>query len=99
MPAEVRAPEKLLFRLKKQLVAWGFERRSVRVDVEGISKHLKVEGKIVVTVSCVDGSLVFDWIDTWRVWSDLHDSVEFKKLVTECKSLVAGKGKGKGKTY
>ena len=77
-------------------MAWGFARRSVRVNVDGLSKHLKVEGKTVVVASCVGGHLVCDWDDVWKSWTDLHDSIEFKNLFDQCANLLAGGGKGKG---
>ena len=66
LPSEIRAPEVFLLGLKRQLVEWGFARASVRVEVDGPSKDLKVEGKVVLTVSCVDGVLVCEWGETWK---------------------------------
>ena len=101
LPAIVRAPDKFLSAMKKQLIAWKFGNNSVRVDVEGPSKTLKVEGKIVVTATCVDRHLVFEWDESWKNWAWLHDSVEFKAILESCTNLLSGGGKGtsKGKPH
>ena len=97
LPTYIRAPGKYLFGLKKSVVAWGFARGSIRVEVGGQSKHLKVEGKVVLSVTCVDGCVVCDWEETWGIWEDLHGSTELKTLTDACNKMLLGGGKGKGK--
>ena len=63
LPTDVRAPEVFVIGLKKILVSpeWAFALGSVKYEINGPSKHLKVEGQIVVSVSCMDGGLVYEW--------------------------------------
>ena len=96
LPNEIRAPETYLFGFKNQLVEWGFARGSVRVEVDGPSKELKVEGKIIVTVKCEGGAILCDWAETWKMWEDLHKSPELKTLTEKCTNILCGGGKGKG---
>ena len=71
----------------------------MRVDVDGPEKVLKVEGKVVLTVSYSDGRLLCDWEETWKLWNELHDSIEYKTIFETCSKLIApGKGHSKGKT-
>ena len=76
---------------------WGFARASIRAIIDGPSKILKVEGKEVLTVTCVDGCLICGWADTWKVWDDLQQSAELKTLVDACNKKLSGGGKGKGR--
>ena len=101
LPAVIRAPEQFLFALKKQLIAWEFTSNSVRAEVDGPTKFLTVEGRVVVTVACVDGHLVVDWVESWKNWAALHDSTEYKTIVDLCAKMLGGGGKGnsKGKKY
>ena len=64
LPAKIRALEKLLLALKKQLVAWDFTPNNVFADIDSPSKVLKVERKVVLTVTCDDGQLVCDWVES-----------------------------------
>ena len=73
---------------EKQLITWKFGSNSVRVDVDGPSKTLKVEGKVVVTVTCVDGQLVFDWVESWKSWAWLHDSVSLRAAARQITELT-----------
>jgi hypothetical protein len=97
LPTEVRAPEVYLYGLKKQLVEWGFARASVRVEVDGPSKTLKVEGKEVLIIKCEGGEILCEWVETWRVWQDLHESTEMKALADKCTRILSGAGKGTSK--
>ena len=100
LPPTVRAPEKFLFALRKLLITWKFTDTSVRVDVDGLSKTLKVEGNIVVTATCARGHVVCEWTESWKNWAWLHDSAEFKLIVDECPKLLSGgKGNSKGKPH
>ena len=40
-----------------------FEKRTVRVEVEGPTKFMRVGGKVVVTSSVVDGELHCEWAE------------------------------------
>ena len=98
LPVEIQAPEKYLLGVKKQLVQWGtFTRNRIRVEIDGPSKKLKIEGKTILTVTCKDGALVCDWEATWKCWEELHASTEIKTLTEKCNKLLAGGGKGGGK--
>ena len=68
LPTDVRAPEVFVTGLKKILVSpeWAFAVGSVKYFIDGPSKYLKVEGKTVVTVSCGDGGLVYEWEEKWK---------------------------------
>ena len=97
LPAHVRAPEKILFKLKKQLLAWGFGEKSVYVDVESSSNKLKVEGKPVLVVTCAENQLVCEWEDAWQKWDDLQNSAELKSIFEKAQDILSGGGKGKSK--
>ena len=83
------------------MIAWGFTSNSVRAEVDGPTKFLTIEGRVVVTVACVEGRLVFDWVETWKNWVALHDSIEYKAIVDLCEKMLAGgrEGNSKGKNY
>ena len=97
LPAKIRAPEQILIALKKQLSAWDFTANSVFADIDSPSKVLKVEGKVVLTVTCDDGQLVCDWVEPWKKWALLQDSAELKTIFDKCKNVLVGGGKGKSK--
>ena len=100
LPTDVRAPEVFVTGLKKILVSpeWAFALGSVKYFTDGPSKLLKVEGKIVLTVSCVHGGLVYEWEGKWKNWGELHGSPEVKELTEKCTKLLSGGGKGEGKS-
>lgn len=83
--------------LKKLLVEWGFEKRTVRVEVEGPTKFMKVGGKVVVTSSVVDGELHCEWAEGWKVWEDVHQNEAFIELFKKTEKLLRGRIKGRGK--
>ena len=99
LPAETRAPEVFVIGLKKILVSqeWGFAFGSVKYVTDGASKYLKVEGKVVVTVSCTDGGMVYEWEEKWKNWGELHGSPELKVLTDKSNKLISGGGKGESK--
>ena len=99
LPTEIRAPEIFVTGLKKVLLSpeWGFGRGSVRAEIDGPSKHLKVEGKVVLTASCTDGGLVCEWEETWKNWGELHGDPEIKALTDKATKIISGAAKGKGK--
>ena len=76
---------------------WAFTVGSVKYLVESPSKYLKVEGKTVLTVSCTDGGLVYEWEGKWKNWGELHGSPEVKALIDKCSKLFSGGGKGESK--
>ena len=86
-----------MFAFKKQFVAWDLTANSVFVDIDGPSKLLKVEGKVVLTVTCDDGQLVCVWEESWKKSALLQDSAELKLIFDKCKNVLAGGGKGKSK--
>ena len=82
---------------KKQLVAWDFASNNIWLGVDSPSEILKVEGKVVLTVTCDDGQLACDWAESWKSWALLQDSTEFKTILDKCKNMLTGGGKGKSK--
>ena len=100
LPTEIRAPEAFVTGLKKILVSreCGFALGSVRYSIEGPSKYLKVEGKTVLTVSCADEGLVYEWEKKWKNWEEFHWNAEIKALVEKFTKLISGGGKGEGKS-
>ena len=87
------------YRTEKILLSaeWGFAEGSVWYNIDGPSKYLKVEGKIVLTVSCAEGGLVYEWVEPWKNWGELHGSPEIKTLTEKSTKLISGGGKGEGK--
>ena len=65
--------------------------------MDGPTKFLKVRGKVVVTVSVVDGQLHSDWDEEWKGWEDFHKSEEIIGLLEKVKNFISGGGKGEGK--
>ena len=101
-PANVRIPLKLLFRIKKLITKWGFNKRVIRID-EG-DGTLQVGESLIVKMSAQDGNLIIEWLnEEWEHWKDLQESDEFQKLLQECRDDLAlahqrqSKGLGKGK--
>ena len=87
-----------MFGIKNVLVQWGtFTVVSIRVEVDGPSKHIKAQGKEILTVTCKDGAWVCDWEDTWKGWDEFHGSEEIKTLTEKCNKLLWGGGKGQSK--
>ena len=79
------------------MVAWDFTASSVFADIDSPSKLLKVEGKVVLTVTCDDGQLVCGWEESWKKWALLQDGAELKLIFDKCKNVLASNGKGKSK--
>ena len=100
LPSDIRAPEAFVTGLKKILLSpeWGFADGSVRYVIDGPSKHLKVEGKTVLTVSCAEGGLVYEWEEKWKIWEEFHGNTKIKALVEKSAKLISGGGKGEGKS-
>ena len=101
LPVDIRMEEAFLFQLKKLLISdeWGFDRRCIYVDVDSVTKILKVQKKEIVRASVVDGELSWVWDDAWKNWTELQDSAEMKALFEKISKMgtVGGKGKGKAK--
>ena len=87
-PVDVQACKKFLFGVRKILISWWGRGENVRVEVEGPTKFLKVRGKVVVTVSVVDGQLHCDWDEEWKGWEDFHKNGEITKLFEKVKKLL-----------
>ena len=77
---------------------WAFAPGSVKYVIDGPSKLLKVQGKTVLTVSCADDGLVYEWEEKWKNWKELHGSPETKLLMEKSTKLISGAGEGKGKS-
>ena len=60
-PRDVRACKKFLFGVKKILIGWWGTGAGVFVEKGSPMKSLKAGGKVVVTVSVVEGRLHCDW--------------------------------------
>ena len=92
----------MLLGLLWQLGEWGFNKKTIKVDVE--SGTMKVEGKLVATARVEQDNIKISWNDqTWGEWKELHDSAEWKELIDagtkRLKRSAEGKqglGKGKG---
>ena len=76
--------------MRKILISWWSRGENVRVEVEGPTKFLKVRGKVVVTVSVVDGQLHSDWDEEWKGWEDFHKSEEIIGLLEKMKNFISG---------
>ena len=102
LPIDKRVCASLLLGLRRQLIAWGFDRRAVKVD--DAIPVLSFSGKPVATASVKENKVVTEWIDTtWGAWQDLQEAPEFKKLVADNNNRLAkagesSKGGGKGKS-
>ena len=101
-PSQDRYPLKMLFKFKRLLAGWGFQKRSIRIDED--TSVMKVADKEVVKVSTKEGKLDVEWLcDVWKDWDALHKSTELNDIVTKCCEDLAlasqkhCKGLGKGK--
>ena len=94
---DVQACKKFLFGVRKILIGWWGSGAKVRVEVSGPTKFLKVAGKVVVTVSAVDGRLQCDWDEEWKGWEDFHKNEKVIELVDRVVTMLKGGGKGQGK--
>ena len=75
-------------------------RSSRRGGAEFFVGGLKEE---VLQVRHYDGHLCLTWLSReWQDWADLHNSQEFKDLISKCNTMLeqtkakGGKSKGKG---
>ena len=69
----------------------------MKVEVDGATKYLKVAGKVVVTVSVINGQLHCDWDEEWKGWEDFHKSEDVIILVERMVNMLTAGGKGQGK--
>ena len=95
LPVFVRAPHSFLFSLKRILVDWNFNKSIVRIDTE--TNAMKVYDKQILKVTVVEGEMMYEWEEEWRVWAELHDSHEMKELVVRVEKMLQVVGKGMGK--
>ena len=100
-PVHVRAPLSLLFGLKRLLVGWDFDKKTVYIDED--SACMEIYKVPVLVASSKEGKLCMTWLNkSWEAWGDLHNNGEFQDLIKTCNvSLEAGnaqrsKGVGKG---
>ena len=98
-PMEIRAQVSFLLGLRRQLIEWGLKKIKVKDD----DLSMSVGGVPVLTTSVKETSLHIDWKDdTWREWTELVSSNEFKSLVETANEKLSKastgplKGKGKG---
>ena len=103
-PPHVRIPLKAMFRTKKMLAGWGFQKRSIRINEETCT--MTVADKPVMQVTVRDGTVELEWLcDEWREWTELQQAAEFVEILSKCREDVAEarqrykKGVGKGKTH
>ena len=52
----------------------------------------------MLTVSCAEGGLVYEWEEKWKKWEELHGSQEIKALTEKSTKLISGGEKGEGKS-
>ena len=76
--------------MKKILIEWWGTGAGVFVEKGCPMKSLKVAGKVVVTVSVVDGQLHCDWDVEWKGWEDFHKSEDITGLFEKVKNLFSG---------
>ena len=101
-PIQMRAPFGFLMDFKRLLIEWKvFGKSGVKVDEEEL--ELRIGGYAVLQVRHESGHLSLTWLSrAWQEWSDLHDSKEFRDLISKCDALLeqakakGGKSKGKG---
>ncbi len=103
-PANVRIPLQLLFKLKKLLIGWGFQKRAIQLSED--TYVMKVGDMPVAKMTAYDGNLNLEWLnDEWEHWQELHDSEELQTLLPKGREDLASvhqrqiKGLGKGKTH
>ena len=93
----MQACKKFLFGVRKILIGWWGSGAKVRVEVSGRTEFLKVAGKVVVTVSALDGRLQCDWDEERKGWEDFNINEKVTELVERVVTMLKGGGKGQGK--
>ena len=84
-----------LLGLKWQLSQWGFERKSIRVDLD--EGTIRVGPELAATVEIIRDDLAIQWHETWETWTDLRNSSELAEIINRSLNILRGGGKGKGK--
>lgn len=103
-PIQIRAPFRFLIDFKRLLIEWKvFDKSAVRVDEEELKLVVGGLKEEVLQVRHDDGHLCLTWLSReWQDWADLHNSQEFKDLISKCNTMLeqtkakGGKSKGKG---
>ena len=91
-----------LLGLKRAMVDWGFGRREIKVELDGVPGVMIVGGREVMTAGVRGRELVIKWADkAWANWGDLTGSEEYRGLLKAAADKLVrgggGKAKGKGK--
>ena len=103
-PIEERVPLILLLGLRWQLGEWGFNKKDIKVDGDGLVT-MTVADEPVVSAEIKNDRVHLTWLDaTWQEWKDLQNSEELQKLMVNASKKVEhaadhqlkGMGKGKG---
>ena len=102
-PIDIRMAESCLFRMKRMLTGWGYNKSCIKVETGERIKRLLVANKEVVTAHVQDYKLILQWSDgDWEAWDSLQSSEEFSTIKNEvqgrlstAKELGGAKGKGK----
>jgi hypothetical protein len=101
-PVHHRVPLRVLFKLKRLLSSWGFQKSGMVINDE--TMVMTIGGSDVVKATSKDGSLAMEWLtDEWKEWKELHESQELQDAIAQGhKDLQAAhqrhsKGLGKGK--
>ena len=64
---KIRAMEKFILGLRKQLISWGYGTKEVKADIDGHDKVLKVNGVCILEASVTqDGKLALKWAADWE---------------------------------
>ena len=95
LPPKARACQSFLLGLKWQLAQWGFERKSIRVDLD--EGTIRVGPELAATVEIIRQDLAISWHGAWDTWTDLRNSPELAEILNRSLNILKGGGKGKGK--
>jgi len=103
-PIDIRMAESCLFRMKRMLTGWGYNKSCIKVETEQHVKRLLVAKKEVVTAHVQDYKLILQWSDgEWESWDSLQSSEELSTIKNEVQGKLSnakelGSSKGKGKS-
>ena len=95
LPLNQRVSESVLFALKRLMVSWSYEKKSLWVDKD--TNSLKIGGEIIMKVSVKDQTLAPSFGDGW------YDHIrcdEFEQVINDADAKLKStptKGLGKGK--
>ena len=62
------------------MIAWDYHKSMVRVDLDSATKGLSVDGVRIVVARVQDDHLVCEWDSGWKVWEEMHQSIDFLAL-------------------